>query len=67
MEHSQLAGLGWAGHGTELHPDFGWAECVARRGCLRVRVPQAAMNQMAKNLTCEWAKDGIRAVAVAPW
>ena len=24
------------------------------------------MNQLAKNLTCEWAKDGIRANAVAP-
>lgn len=28
---------------------------------------QAALNQLAKNLTCEWAQQGIRAVAVAPW
>nr|TKV99532.1 hypothetical protein SEVIR_8G050300v2 [Setaria viridis] len=26
-----------------------------------------AMNQLAKNVACEWAKDGIRANAVAPW
>lgn len=28
---------------------------------------QAALNQMVKNLTCEFAKEGVRAVAVAPW
>lgn len=28
---------------------------------------KAAMNQLAKNLGCEWAKDGIRVLAVAPW
>lgn len=29
---------------------------------------KAALNQLAKNLTCEWAaKDNIRAVSVAPW
>ena len=33
-------------------------------GC---RWVQAALNQMAKNLTCEWAKEGVRAVSVAPW
>lgn len=25
------------------------------------------MNQVVKNLACEWAKDNIRANAVAPW
>ena len=29
--------------------------------------PQAAMNHLVKNLCCEWAKDGIRAISVAPW
>jgi Tropinone reductase 1 len=29
---------------------------------------KAALNQMARNFTCEWAaKDKIRAVSVAPW
>lgn len=26
-----------------------------------------AMNQLTKNLACEWAKDNIRANCVAPW
>ena len=28
---------------------------------------KAALNQIAKNLACEWAADGIRVNAVAPW
>jgi tropinone reductase I len=28
---------------------------------------KAALNQLAKNLTCEWACDGIRVISVAPW
>ncbi|XP_057971005.1 tropinone reductase homolog isoform X1 [Malania oleifera] len=28
---------------------------------------KGAMNQLTKNLTCEWAKDNIRVNAVAPW
>lgn len=28
---------------------------------------KAAMNQLTKNLACEWAPDGIRVAAVAPW
>lgn len=26
-----------------------------------------AMNQLAKNLACEWAKDNVRVNSVAPW
>ena len=28
---------------------------------------KGAMNQLARNLACEWARDGVRANAVAPW
>ncbi len=28
---------------------------------------KAAINQLTKNLACEWAKDGIRVNTVAPW
>lgn len=28
---------------------------------------KAAINQLAKNLACEWAKDGIRVNSIAPW
>jgi Tropinone reductase 1 len=26
-----------------------------------------AMNQITKNLACEWAKDGIRVNSISPW
>lgn len=32
--------------------------------CVSVNI--GAMNQLARNLACEWASDGIRANAVAP-
>jgi Tropinone reductase 1 len=28
---------------------------------------KASLNQLAKNLACEWASDGIRVISVAPW
>ncbi|KAJ1254520.1 hypothetical protein BS78_K040200 [Paspalum vaginatum] len=38
----------------------------AARGVRRRRRPRA-MNQLAKNLAREWAKDGIKVNSVAPW
>jgi Tropinone reductase 1 len=37
-----------------------------KSGCL-YGMSKAGMNMLAKNLACEWARDGIRAVSVAPW
>ncbi|WPT17657.1 Tropinone reductase-like protein [Picochlorum sp. SENEW3] len=37
-----------------------------KSGCL-YGMSKAGMNHLVKNLACEWGKDGIRAVAVAPW
>lgn len=37
-----------------------------KSGCL-YGMSKAGMNMLTKNLACEWAKDGIRAVSVAPW
>lgn len=38
------------------------------RSCFNVCfTPAGAMNQLTKNLACEWAKDNIRANGVAPW
>lgn len=28
---------------------------------------KASLNQLTKNLACEWAKDGIRVISIAPW
>lgn len=36
-------------------------------GCVVPCALQAALSQVVKNFTCEWAKEGVRAVAVAPW
>ena len=34
---------------------------------LRCAEPSGAMNQLTRNLACEWARDGIRVNTVAPW
>eukprot|EP00892_Ulva_mutabilis_P006108 jgi/Ulvmu1/386/UM001_0393.1 len=37
-----------------------------KSGCMYA-MTKASLNQLAKSLACEWAKDGIRVNAVAPW
>lgn len=37
-----------------------------KSGCIYA-MTKAALNQLAKNLACDWAKHGIRVNAVAPW
>lgn len=37
--------------------------CMLLSDCM----PAAALNQLTKNLACDWAKHGIRVNAVAPW
>lgn len=36
------------------------------KSCLNLLLV-GAMNQLTRNLACEWAKDNIRANSVAPW
>ncbi|CAI0443301.1 unnamed protein product [Linum tenue] len=36
-------------------------------GVLHIGSGSSAINQLTKNLACEWAKDNIRANCVAPW
>ena len=35
--------------------------------CILSNLFAAAMNQLTKNLACEWAKDNIRSNCVVPW
>ncbi|KAF2569101.1 hypothetical protein F2Q68_00027667 [Brassica cretica] len=39
---------------------------VSINGASIYSLTKGALNQLARNLACEWAKDGIRANAVAP-
>lgn len=43
------------------------AGVVAIRSGTLYAASKGAMNQITKNLACEWAKDGIRVNTVAPW
>ena len=43
------------------------AGIVAIRSGSVYAMSKAALNQLAKNLSCEWAADGIRVNSVAPW
>ncbi|KAM2985741.1 hypothetical protein FF2_006107 [Malus domestica] len=43
------------------------AGVVSINGASIYSAAKGAMNQLAKNLACEWAKDNIRTNSVAPW
>jgi NAD(P)-dependent dehydrogenase (short-subunit alcohol dehydrogenase family) len=43
------------------------AGVVAIRSGTLYSATKGAMNQLTKNLACEWAQDGIRCNTVAPW
>eukprot|EP00238_Polyblepharides_amylifera_P012247 CAMPEP_0196573864 /NCGR_PEP_ID=MMETSP1081-20130531/3687_1 /TAXON_ID=36882 /ORGANISM="Pyramimonas amylifera, Strain CCMP720" /LENGTH=269 /DNA_ID=CAMNT_0041891705 /DNA_START=296 /DNA_END=1105 /DNA_ORIENTATION=- len=43
------------------------AGLVAIRSGTLYSITKGAINQLTKNLACEWAKDGIRTNTVAPW
>ncbi|ERN08034.1 hypothetical protein AMTR_s00012p00261320, partial [Amborella trichopoda] len=43
------------------------ASIVAVNSCTIYGATKAAMNQLTKNLACEWASDNIRTNCVAPW
>ncbi|KAF3556320.1 hypothetical protein F2Q69_00012026 [Brassica cretica] len=49
---------------TNLEPAFNF--CQLSHPLLKASGYGRALNQLARNLACEWAKDGIRANAVAP-
>ncbi len=40
--------------------------CCCRSGSVYA-MTKASLNQLAKNLACEWAADGVRVNSVAPW
>ncbi|XP_023927490.1 tropinone reductase homolog At1g07440 [Quercus suber] len=40
---------------------------AVNKGATIYGAAKGAMNQLAKNLACEWAKDNIRSNSVAPW
>ena len=50
-----------------------WGACnglpsvLCQRSGTVYAMTKAAINQLAKNLACEWAADGIRVNSVAPW
>ncbi|MQL87103.1 hypothetical protein Taro_019622 [Colocasia esculenta] len=43
------------------------ASLVVLHSMIAYATNKGALNQMTRNLACEWAKDGIRTNCVAPW
>ena len=65
---SQLAHPHLAAHGAGAIVNVGSVSGITHvRSGAPYGMSKAALHQLARNLACEWAEDGIRVNAVAPW
>jgi Tropinone reductase 1 len=70
---AKVRGCGLTGAAQRVAESVGVCDAYAsrqhtltRRAC-SLCTTQAALNQLARNLACEWGREGIRVNALAPW